>query len=121
MGAKRQIEILAKSSSSDTTYTVRCYLEENKISFFCSCPAGENRKLCKHVKQIMAGDGSILYDINQQNDLELISNYLQNTQIPLLALELKKSEELLEKAKSNMERAKKALENAISNKLKTIK
>jgi hypothetical protein len=118
MGEKRPIEILAKSSSSDIPYTVRCYLEENKISFFCSCPAGDNRKLCKHVRQIIAGDDSILYDIKQENILEAIRNHLTETAIPLLLLEIKKSEDLLEEAKRNVEKAKKNLENVILNKLK---
>ena len=116
MGMKK-LEILAKSSSSETPYTVECYLEENKISVFCSCPAGDNRKLCKHVKRIIAGDGSILYDENQKNELEAIRNHLSKTAIPLLLSELEKSESLLEEAKRDVEKAKKNLGNAILNKL----
>ncbi len=118
MGAKKHIEILAKSSSSDTPYTARCYLEENKISIFCSCPAGDNRKLCKHVRQIISGDDSILYDRNQKNELEVIRNHLPETAIPLLLSELEKSESLLEETKRNVKKAKKKLENVILNKLK---
>jgi uncharacterized Zn finger protein len=113
VGAKEHIEILAKSSSSDTPYNISCYLEENKISVFCSCPAGDNRLLCKHVRKIIAGDDSILYDRNQKNELEKISNHLQKTQISSLLLEVKKSEDLLEEAKRNVEKAKKNLGNAI--------
>ena len=116
MGIKK-LEILAKSSSSDTPYTVEWYLEGNKASAFCSCPAGDNRKLCKHVKQIIAGDGSILYDENQKNELEAIRNHLSKTAIPLLLSELEKSESLLEEAKRDVEKAKKNLGNAILNKL----
>jgi uncharacterized Zn finger protein len=118
MGTKKYMEILAKSSSSDTPYTVRCYLEENKISIFCSCPAGDNRMLCKHVRKIIAGDASILYDRNKKNQLEKISNHLQETQIPLLLLEINKSEDLLEEAKRNVKKAKKNLENVILNESK---
>ena len=115
MSTQKYIEILAKSSSSDIPYTVRCYLEEDKISFFCSCPAGDNRMLCKHVRKIIAGDASILYDRNQKNELEKIGNHLQETQIPSLLLEINKSEDLLEEAKRNVKKAKKNLENAILN------
>jgi len=118
MSTYQYIEILAKSSSSDTPYTVRCYLEENKTSFFCSCPAGDNRMLCKHVRKIIAGDASILYDRNQKNELEKISNHLQETQIPLLLLEINKSEDFLEEAKKNVKKAKKNLENVILNESK---
>ncbi|MDD5064523.1 MAG: hypothetical protein PHQ35_07190 [Phycisphaerae bacterium] len=118
MGIKKHIELLAKSSSSETPYTVECYLEGNKMLVFCSCRAGDNRMLCKHVRKIIAGDESILYDRNQKNELEKISNHLQKTQIPLLLLEMNKSEDLLEEAKRNAEKAKKNLENVILNKLK---
>ncbi|MFZ2148159.1 MAG: hypothetical protein WAV28_13150 [Sedimentisphaerales bacterium] len=118
MGTKKFIEILAKSSSSDTPYVVRCYLEENKISVFCSCRAGDNRMLCKHVRKIIAGDDSILYDGNQKNELEKISNYVQKTHIPLLLLEINKYEDLLEESKRNVKKAKKNLENVILSKLK---
>jgi hypothetical protein len=117
MGAKKHIEILAKSSSSDTPYTVRCYFEEDKISVFCSCRAGDNRMLCKHVRKIIAGDASILYDRNQKNELEEIKNHLTETGIPLLLSELDRSESLWEEAKKNVEKAKKNLGNAILNKL----
>jgi uncharacterized Zn finger protein len=115
MGIKK-LEILAKSSSSETPYTVECYLEENKISVFCSCPAGDNRMLCKHVKKIIAGDDSILYDRSQKKEMEAVMNHLSETAIPLLLSELEKSESLLEEAKRNAEKAKKNLVNAILNK-----
>lgn len=116
MGIKK-IEILAKSSSSDIPYTVEWYLEKNKISVFCSCPAGDNRLLCKHVRKIISGDDSILYDRNQKKEMEAIRNHLKETEIPLLLSELERHEFLLEEAKRNVEKAKKSLGNAILNKL----
>lgn len=74
--------------------------------------------LCKHVRKIIAGDESILYEMNQKKELEQISNHLKNTQIPLLLLEINKSENLLEEAKRNLEKAKKKLESVILNKLR---
>jgi hypothetical protein len=50
--------------------------------------------------------------------LEKISNHLQETQIPLLLLEINKSEDLLEEAKRNVKKAKKNLENVILNESK---
>jgi uncharacterized Zn finger protein len=117
MGVEKHIEILAKSSSGEP-YTVEIYLEENKISAFCSCPAGDNRMLCKHVRKIVAGDDSILYDKNQKNELEAIRNHLSKTEIPLFSSELEKFDSLLEETKRKVERAKKNLENAILNKSK---
>ena len=109
------IEILVKSSS-DNPYTVRFYLEENEISAFCSCPAGDNRKLCKHVKRIIAGDDSILFDSNQKNIFLKISSHLERTSIPILLSELNESEILLENAQKNVKKAKKALEKAVLRK-----
>jgi hypothetical protein len=109
MGVKKHIELLAKSSSSDTPYTVKCYLEENKMSFFCSCRAGDNRMLCKHVRKIMAGDDSILYDKNQKKELEAIRNHLTKTEIPLLLSELDRYDSILEEAKKNTDKLKKKL------------
>ena len=115
MNKKNRVEILAKSSSGDP-YTVRFYLEENEISAFCSCPAGDNRKLCKHVMRIITGDDSILYDSNQQEIFMKIASHLQRTSIPLLLSELNESEILLEEAKKNAKKAKTALEKVILKK-----
>jgi uncharacterized Zn finger protein len=112
MGMKK-VEILAKSSSSDTPYTVEWHLEENKISAFCSCPAGDNRMLCKHVRKIIAGDNSILYDKNQKKEMEAIRHHLKDTEIPLLLSELEKNESVLEEAKRNVEGAKRNLSKVI--------
>jgi len=115
MNTENRIEILAKSSSGDS-YTIRFYLEENEISAFCSCPAGDNRKLCKHVMRIITGDDSILYDSNQQEVFTKIGSHLQRTSIPSLLSESNESEILLEEAKKNAKKAKKALEKVILKK-----
>jgi uncharacterized Zn finger protein len=117
MGIKK-LEILAKSSSSETPYTVECYLEENKISVFCSCPAGDNRLLCKHVKKIVAGDESILYDKNQKSELQMIVDNLKGTEISVLVSELDRQESIMEEAKRDAEKLKKKLKPLILNELK---
>jgi hypothetical protein len=108
MGIKK-LEILAKSSSSEIPYTVECYLVENKISVFCSCPAGDSRMLCKHVRKIVASDDSILYERNQKNELEVIKKHLAGTEIPLLLSELDRYDFILEEAKKNTDKIKKKL------------
>ena len=115
MSMSNYIEILAKSSSGDP-YTVRFYIEENEISVFCSCPAGDNRKLCKHVKRIIAGDDSILFDSNQKNIFLKIGSHLERTPIPNLLSDLIESEIVLENAQKNLKKAKKALEKAVLKK-----
>ncbi|MGD0572116.1 MAG: SWIM zinc finger family protein [Sedimentisphaerales bacterium] len=117
MGIKK-LEVLAKSNSSETPYTVECYLEENKISVFCSCPAGDNRLLCKHVKKIVAGDESILYDKNQKSELQMIVDNLKGTEISVLVSELDRQESIMEEAKRNAEKLKKKLKPLVLNELK---
>jgi uncharacterized Zn finger protein len=115
METKSAIEILSKSSSADP-YTVKFYIDENAISAFCSCPAGEHRKLCKHVIGMINGDDSILYDISQKTALDEICSHLQRTKIPLLLSELSESETLLKNAQKNVERAKKNIAKVILHK-----
>jgi hypothetical protein len=115
MNAENCVEILAKSSSGGS-YTVRFYLEENVISAFCSCPAGDNRKLCKHVMRIITGDDSILFDCNHKNIFLKIGSHLERTSIPILLSELNESENLLENAQKNAKKAMKALEKVVLKK-----
>jgi len=112
MTTENCVEILAKGSSSNL-YTVRFYLDENEIAVFCSCPAGDNRRLCKHVIRIMSGDDSILYDSSQKEDFMTIGCHLQKTTIPFLLSELHESKIALQKAENNAKRAKKTLEKAV--------
>lgn len=112
---KKRVEILSRSSTGDP-YTVKFYIDGNTISSFCTCPAGEYRKLCKHVMRMISGDNSILYDSNQKVILDEISSLLEKTTIPSLLSELNESEILLRKAQRNAKRAKKALEKAVLRK-----
>ena len=115
MEIKSPIEILSKSSSGNP-YLVRFYIEENTISAFCSCPAGEHRKLCKHIMQMISGDDSILYDSNQKIILDEVLSHLQKTTISVLLSELNESEAFLKKAQMNAKKAKKNLEKVILHK-----
>jgi uncharacterized Zn finger protein len=115
MVIENYIEILSKSSTG-IPYTVKFYLKEKGISANCSCPAGENRRLCKHIIQIINAEDSILFDNNQKNLLEKINSHLQNTDIPRLISSLREKEILLEKTQENVKKAKKSLEKAILGK-----
>ena len=115
MNIENYVEILSKSSSGNP-YTVRFYIYEDAISAFCSCPAGDHRKLCKHVMRMINGDDSILYDKNQKSILDKISSHLQRTTIPSLLSELNESEILLKEAQRNAKKAKNKLEKVILQK-----
>ena len=109
------VKILSKSSSGDP-YTVTFYIEENTISAFCSCPAGEHRKLCKHVLQLIDGNESMLYDSNQKPILDRVCSHLQNTSIPPLLSGLCDKEALLKEIQRDVKKAKKSIEKIILQK-----
>jgi uncharacterized Zn finger protein len=115
MSTKENIMLFAKSSSG-APYTVTFDLEENTILAFCSCPAGDNRMLCKHIIKMISGDKSILYDDTQKHLLNQILSHLDNTPIPLLLSELDVSEKMLAKVQKDTKKAKKNLEKAIFQK-----
>lgn len=115
MTTENRIEISVRGSSGNS-YTVRFSLEENRITAFCSCPAGDNQQLCKHVIRIMNGDDSILYDSSQKQDFVAISSHLKRTTVPSLLSKLSESEVALHNAANDAKRAKKALERAVLRK-----
>lgn len=112
MTTENCVGILAKGSSGNS-YIVRFYLKENEIAAFCSCPAGDNRKLCKHVMRIMNGDDSILCDSRQKEAFATIGHHLQKTTVPLILSELNESKIALQVAENSVKKAKKALEKAV--------
>lgn len=115
MDKRKFIELLSKSSTGNP-YTVRFYIDEKKIYAFCSCPAGEHRKLCKHVLRIISGDESILFDITQKELLNKIGLFIQNSTIPAFISKLRDSEVQLENAQKNVKRAKINLEKELLKK-----
>ena len=112
MNSENCVEIVAKGSSGNP-YVVKFYLEENEIAAFCSCPAGGNRRLCKHVIRIMSGDNSILYDGSQKKAFVTIGHHLQKTTLPSLLSELNEAEIIRQDAERIVKRAKKAIEKAV--------
>lgn len=107
--------LLSKSTSGDP-YTITFYLQEKVISAYCSCPAGEHRKLCKHILHMIDGDASILYDSNQKPILEKICSHIESTPVPLLFSELTNKETLLKRAQQEVKKAKKNIEKHLIGK-----
>lgn len=112
MNTENCTEILAKGSSGNS-YTVRIYFEENEISVSCSCPAGKHRRLCKHVRRVMAGDNSILYNSQQKKIFMQIHSRLQKTTIPSISSELNELEILLENTQKRIKKMKDAIKKVI--------
>lgn len=50
------MKFLVKSSSGIGQYTIKVFETSDGISLTCSCPAGENGKMCKHRIAIVEGD-----------------------------------------------------------------
>jgi len=100
-----QIILLAKSSSQPEPYSVTFNWNNNKLSVFCNCPAGEIGQLCKHKTALLANESDILYDSKQKNQLDKISVWVQSSSLPKLLLQLKEAElekdRIIEKAKKD--------------------
>ena len=73
-----EIKLLAKSSSGDS-YGVWFTWADDQLSVFCNCKAGEYGKFCKHKWQLMSGDESMLYDINEKEQLIQVVKWVAQT------------------------------------------
>lgn len=60
---------LAKSSTGGY-YAIEVEIKNDQISMVCSCGAGRQKQLCKHVLCFFAGDSSILFDAAQTEAFE---------------------------------------------------
>jgi hypothetical protein len=101
--------ILAKSSSGGC-YEVSFEIIDGRLFTGCGCAAGMVQQLCKHLKAVLMGDCSMLFNPDQESDLQsaLISANLAGviadhaelqTQLNELDLELKREKQRIEKSR----------------------
>lgn len=101
------VVIKAKSSSGEP-YDVTFTGQNNLLTVFCTCPAGEWGKMCKHKRAFLKGDTSFLYNSTEASDLELVVDLVKKTDWPVLEKEhdqIKTEIEILER-KEKSSRAK---------------
>lgn len=74
MAQKLTINIIG---SSGTPYTLNIATAGEDLHIYCTCPAGENGKFCKHVGQILDGDFSSVCD---PSDKSLVGDFIGSPQ-----------------------------------------
>ena len=110
-----RIDVLVKSSSRAEPYTISFYLIGKKIKAFCSCPAGDNRLLCKHVIKSISGEREILFDDSQLPLLHKISDHFGKSDYFALMSEWNELKSKLESIKRAEKLKKKELSMALLN------
>ena len=99
--------ILVRSSSRDEPYSVEISsTAEYGLTIICDCPAGEWGKYCKHKMSVALGDATILYDDEQIDGFNEISNWIDTSIYPNLFLEIRVVEKELAEAKKNVKSMK---------------
>ncbi len=99
--------------SSETPYTVSFTFDENKLSAFCTCPAGNSGTACKHRLSVLAGSNSGIVD-GSLDQIPKILLWLKGSEIEACLEELSAAEAQFEKAKKQVSTAKKKLSNSLT-------
>ena len=104
-----QINFLAKNENMPTPYAVEVIIKNRQMFIRCDCPAGKFGNFCIHKIRLLQNEHQALYDPSQRNELNYVSNWVQNSDFWDLISErggfkkeLRKAEDLLETIKRNM-------------------
>jgi hypothetical protein len=109
-----KIELKAASSSGDTYYTVEFSKhEDGKLRVFCSCPAGELGKFCKHKWRLMGGDQALLWDKSDGALLAEALKWVDASDFPSLYTKVNELEAQIETLKAELSKEKKNVERRI--------
>ena len=112
------ITILIKSSSQSEPRSVQVTQDESGLSFLCDCPAGVRGRICKHKRALVSADDSLLYDKNQKENFDKITEWVNVSGYPDLMKELKEAENALESAKEKARDIKERITRVMNEGLK---
>ncbi|MHB1116334.1 SWIM zinc finger family protein [Sideroxydans sp.] len=112
---KREFSIL--SSDGIRSYLAGFTVEEGVLNVFCSCPAGELGKWCKHKMALMSGDTKMPGDLDSAV-IDELRNLVGKSIFPQLVDAVQQAEKDVLMAKTKLGSAKKALENSVRAGLK---
>lgn len=107
------IVFLVQGSAAEP-YRVTFQRNENKISAYCSCPAGINGQYCKHRISILKGKSEGIVSDNM-SDASVVSSWLPGSNVAKAMSSLEDAEYDLELAKQSASDAKKALAASMRN------
>lgn len=102
-----EITSSVKGSSAEP-YTVRFVKQSSGLSAYCSCPAGAAGQYCKHRMRILNGDEEGIVSDNR-TEVVLVKSWLVGTTLEVAIQEVARSEQELDKLKTNLSIAKKKL------------
>lgn len=102
-----KITLLAKSSSRDEPYKVDFVFDKDKLMIKCNCPAGRFGKFCKHKWGLIKGNYDMLYEEDQDDRLDKINDWIQNSQYLDLIFEMSKAQKRLDEAQEVLNKIKK--------------
>ena len=111
-----KISILSKSSRREDPYLVDFIRNNNRLFITCNCPAGEfshGQKLCKHKLRLSLNDSSILYDINQLEQLHQVNGWIKKTELQELINDLIETEKEVDKLKRKAKKIKSHIERSM--------
>ena len=103
-----EINFMVKGSAEEP-YEVTFLKNGDNLLVFCSCPAGDNRRHCKHRVAIMNGSSSNIVSDNRE-EIATVQAWMQGTDVETALRELNDAEnegdaKRLAAAKSKLARA----------------
>ncbi|SRR6266481_2007866 len=102
-----RIQFLVQGSA-DAPYKVTFEKDGNKLSAFCTCPAGENGQYCKH--RLLILENITLGIVSENADqVAVVSGWLPGTPVASALEAVASAEQELERAKILVTAAKKKL------------
>jgi uncharacterized Zn finger protein len=107
-----EINFLVQGSAPEP-YEVTFLNKEDDLLIFCTCPAGENGKHCKHRLALIEGDAGAIVSGNK-DDLVTALAWLQDTAIQEACVEFRQAEQDVESAKKRFNAAKRKLANVMA-------
>jgi len=105
-----EVQIKAKSSKPDNSYTVTFIHENNLLKVFCECPAGIYGKFCKHKWQLLSGNAQMLFEETEQRKLDTVSKWAQERNCLGLYSAINDLESQLKELKKRIVAEKKGIE-----------
>jgi hypothetical protein len=97
--------------SANEPYKVTFRKNDNNLSVYCTCPAGDNGQYCKHRFNILGGITDDIVSGNQ-HEADLVTSWLAGSDVEAALSDVMKAEEQFEIAKNELTSAKKRLAKA---------
>lgn len=99
--------------SAQEPYEVRFVKRsDTNLSAYCTCPAGENGRHCKHLTEILTGctDGIVS---DNGDDVKTVCEWLVGTDVEVVLMEMLRLDEEAARIKEQLTAAKKKLVKAL--------